>query len=86
MFITIDQDGLVKGYSDGLRNPHNLAEGERQVEVDMEFMHIDCKEFGLTFKDGKLLNAGEVIASEIEKKPIPEEGPEGFEQPANQES
>lgn len=85
MFITYNEDGLVTAYSDNPRNLHDFKEGEQEAYVELEFSHIDCKEGGLTFKDGVLMNSGEAIAKVIENsKPIPAEGEEGFEASANQ--
>lgn len=65
MFITYNESGKVVGYSDKERNIHDLVVGESQVEIDYEFGQIGCKEGGLTFENGKLLNAGEVIGEEV---------------------
>jgi len=72
MFITHDQAGKVTGYSDGRRNPRDLKEGETQVEVALDWGHVDCKGAGLTFVDGVLFNDGIELAKAI--RPIPNEG------------
>ena len=63
MFVTYNDTGLVVGYSDKLRHPNDLKEGELQSEVDLEFQYISCKENGLKFIEGKLLNDNIVIAN-----------------------
>ncbi len=65
MYITLNAEGKVVAYSDNLRNVHDLAEGDSQVEVDCEFHHISCAKDGLTFEEGKLLSSGELVASEV---------------------
>lgn len=70
MFITYDQNGKVTAYSDKQRNVLDLKEGEKEVEVDMEFQLVSCKEGGLTYSEGKskskgeLKNDGKIIANE----------------------
>lgn len=65
MFVTYNGDGLVTAYSDKERNVNDLAEGETQQEVNLEFDVISCTKGSLTFTDDELKNHGEVIASTV---------------------
>lgn len=68
MFITYDPsktEGNVSAYSDKVRNFRDLQEGENQVEIDLEFSHIDCTEGSLNFENGELKNDGVVIANAV---------------------
>ncbi len=67
MFVTHNKDGLVTAYSDKSRNKLDLVEGETEVEVDMDFNHIQCKEGSLIFEKGELKNAGMTIATQVEE-------------------
>lgn len=65
MFITLNKSGKVVAYSDNMRNPNCLKKGEKQIEIDAEYMHLSCVKGGLVFEDGKLLNSGELVGEAI---------------------
>lgn len=68
MFITHNEEGLVTAYSDKARNKFDLKEGETEIEVDLSFQHIPCKEGMLKFRKGKLWNGKKIIGQACEQE------------------
>lgn len=75
MYITHDENGLVTAYSDNKRNPNSLKVGEVQVEIDMEFEYIGCKEGDLTFRDGVFYRKDEILGKQVELEKENESNP-----------